>query len=242
MEKEWKFEASLSIVVPVYNEECILFDSLCETYYSAAQLVQKFQIIIVNDASSDASLAIIKRFAKVYRNVTYVSHNTNKGFGGAIKSGLNACTNEYVICVPVDSPIDVPTLNSFLSVCCKYDVVLSYRLERVGYSKVMLFNSMLYHKVVSILFNLKIRDYNWIHLYRKSIFGKIDFDANGIFMLAEVVIRASQNNMQIAEVSVVQMQRISGVATSTKFSTIVNVLKELLQFLFNNCRKSRMLR
>lgn len=239
MEKPLKFNIPLSIIIPVYNEEQILEKSLCEIYNSASSLLKKIEIIIVNDASTDSSLEIINQFQIQHPNTIKISHTKNKGFGGAIKSGLAVCRNEYALCVPVDSPVNEETLELFLKECSFSDLVISYRLERVGYSKMMLFNSWVYHLLISALFGLKLKDYNWIHLYRTSAVRQINIQADGIFMLAEVLIEAVKKQYRIVEIPVVQRQRISGTASSAKLSSIMNVLKELVFYLCNAPRKSK---
>lgn len=233
-----KYSTPLSIIVPVFNEEEYLFESLTKTYRSALLLLAEFEIVIVNDASSDTSQHIIDMFLAEHTNVMCVTHLINKGFGGAVKSALNICKYEYAICVPVDSPIDEKTLNFFLQEHSNCDIVISYRMQRAGYSKMMLFNSLTYHFLVSVLFGLNLKDYNWIHLYRTAIFKEIDIKANGIFMLAEVIIEASRKKFRIIEIPVEQQQRISGTATSTKLSSIVNVLNELIQYYFHSFFRS----
>jgi len=226
-----KFNHSLSIIIPVYNEEALLAQSIAETYHSASSLLNEFEVIIVNDASTDGSQKIIDGFKKQYANITCITHADNTGFGGAIKSGLAACKFEFALCVPADSPVDNETLEAFLSACVSSDLVISYRLQRVGYTKVMAFNSKVYHLLIATLFRLNYNDFNWIHLYRLSIFRTINIQSKGIFMLAEVIIKAAKNKYSIKEIPVVQRQRTSGTASSTKLSSIINVLKELMLYL-----------
>jgi glycosyltransferase involved in cell wall biosynthesis len=234
MEEPLKYNFPLSIVMPVYNEEEILHSSLHETYCAALSLLTEFEMIIVNDASTDASHTIIRQFQNKHANICSVTHEANKGFGGAIKSGISKCQYGFVLCVPADSPMDETTLKQFLQVCQSADLVISYRLNRVGYSNIMRFNSWAYHLLISILFGLRLKDYNWIHLYRSSIFKDINIYSGGIFMLAEVIISASRKQLKIVEIPVVQRQRISGSATSAKLSTIINVLKELMRYLLRS--------
>lgn len=228
-----KFNHSLSIIIPVYNEEALLAQSIAETYHSALHLLAEFEVIIVNDASKDGSQQIIDEFKKQHSNITCITHLGNTGFGGAIKSGLAACKFEFALCVPADSPVDIETLGAFLSACTHSDLVISYRLKRVGYTKVMAFNSKVYHLLIATLFHLKFRDFNWIHMYRMSIFEKVNIQSKGIFMLAEVIIKSAKEKYRIVEIPVVQRQRISGTASSTKLSSIINVLKELMLHLLN---------
>lgn len=90
----------LSVIVPIYNEAEVLpkvlpdFLKFCGAYH--------FSLILVNDGSKDESLEIIAKHTFGYDNVSVVNHKLNRGYGGALKSGIMASTTEYSIFVDSD--------------------------------------------------------------------------------------------------------------------------------------------
>lgn len=222
---------SLSIVIPAYNEEEIILSSVQQTLDAVQAAVADFEIIIVDDCSVDSTKALIEAYMVKWPHTRLVCNAQNGGFGAAVWTGLQAATKEYVLCVPVDSPMDAETLAPFLAAAPTTDVVASYRVKRVGYTLRMRFNSWAYHVLIGLVFRLKLKDYNWIHLYRRAIFDKVRYQSKGIFMMAEVLVEAHKHGYRIAEIPVDQKQRMTGIATSTKLSTILFVLEEMYGYL-----------
>jgi glycosyltransferase involved in cell wall biosynthesis len=158
-----------------------------------------------------------------------IVHKENGGFGSAIKKGISIAKNEYIICIPADSPLDEQTAKSFFEAHLKSDIVVSYRLERKGYSKWMLLNSKVFHFLVSNLFNIKLKDFNWIHLYKTEIFNHVDIQSKGIFMLAEVLVKAKKLKYSFIEIPVYQRQRLTGIATASKPSAVIKTILEMIR-------------
>lgn len=227
------FGSSLSIVIPAYNEEEIIVTSVQQTLAAVSQAVADYEIIIVDDGSKDATQALVNKHLHEWPQARMVINKKNGGFGAAVWAGIQEASKEFILCVPVDSPIDLETLAPFLAVAPSTDVVASYRVKRVGYTLRMRFNSWAYHKLVSVVFGINLKDYNWIHLYRSCIFKKVTYQSRGIFMMVEVLLEARKNGFKIAEIPVHQKQRVTGIATSAKLSTILFVLKEMQRYLKN---------
>lgn len=224
---------SLSVIIPAYNEEDIILSSVGQTLDAVKQMGVEYEVIIVNDGSADSTYQLICNNAQPWENTRCVNRERNGGFGAAVNSGIAAATKEFIICVPVDSPMDAETLAAFMKAAPHTDVVASYRVKRVGYTLRMRINSWVYHQMISAIFGMNLKDYNWIHLYRRSIFDKVAFTSKGIFMLAEVLIEANKYRFRIAEIPVEQKQRITGVAASAKLSSILFVLREMLGYYTN---------
>lgn len=222
---------SLSIVIPAYNEEEIIVSSVQQTLKAVQSTVANYELIIVDDCSVDSTKALIEANLHLWPNTRLVSKPSNGGFGSAVWAGIQQAHKEYILCVPVDSPMDIETLAPFIAAAPATDIIASYRVKRVGYTLRMRFNSWAYHKLIWYIFGVKLKDYNWMHLYRRTVFDKVRYNSLGIFMMAEVLIEASKHGYHIAEIPVYQKQRITGIATSTKLSTIMFVLEEMLAYL-----------
>lgn len=222
---------SLSIVIPAYNEEEIIVSSIQQTFNAVEAAVTDFEIIIVDDCSIDGTRRLIETNMHLWPNARLICKEQNGGFGSAVWAGIKVAAKEYVLCVPADSPMDPETLAPFVNAAPYTDVIASYRVRRVGYTLRMRFNSWAYHKLIYHVFGLKLKDYNWIHLYRKNVFDKVQYNSLGIFMMAEVLVEAHKQGYRIAEIPVSQKQRMTGIATSAKLSTILFVLKEMYTYL-----------
>lgn len=223
---------SVSIIVPAYNEEAIIKKAILQAYTLLVADNADFEIIIVNDGSTDNTTKIID--SNFYNTAHIFIHhkNVNEGFGSAVRLGIEKADKEYLLCVPVDSPLTADVYSAFKNNAHKGDVIVSYRQKRVGYSYWKLFNSWAYHQLISILFHIRLKDYNWMHMYHRKIFdeGKINIEYNGIFMLAEILIKAKQKKFSFFEIEVEQHERLTGIATASKPSAIIKTLAAVFSF------------
>lgn len=224
------FEAnSICIVTPVYNEEEIIVDCVNESYFNAKKYFDKVQYIIVDDGSEDNSLALIQTNFGTDKDFLIISKE-NGGIGSAFRIGLSKNRMEYIICIPADSPLDEQTSEAFFNPIVDKDVIVGYRQERKGYSIRMKINSSVFHFLISKLFKMDLKDYNWIHLYKSIIFDRIDIESNGLFMLAEILIKARDKQYSFYQIPVKQRKRLTGIATASKISSIFKTLFEMFRF------------
>lgn len=93
-------EPGLTVIIPIYNEEAVIPLVLPE--YIAYCRKQGWSLVLVNDGSKDASLSLISDLAQGHDFVSIVNHKLNKGYGGALKSGIIASKTEYSIFVDAD--------------------------------------------------------------------------------------------------------------------------------------------
>lgn len=94
---------SLSIILPVYNAERLL--TSCITQLESIQNIT-FEIILVNDGSTDHTLEFAQQLTQTYSNLTLINSDQNHGVSHARNLGLQAARGDYVICVDVDDQIN----------------------------------------------------------------------------------------------------------------------------------------
>jgi glycosyltransferase involved in cell wall biosynthesis len=223
---------SVSIIIPAYNEEEIIARAVQQAYTILSTKEEAFEIIIVDDGSTDNTAKILMQNFRHYPEISIYHKKTNGGFGSAIRCGIKLSKNKFIFCVPVDSPLTEELYIAFSTNAQKADIIVSYRREKIGYSIGKHINSYVYHKLISILFDLQLQDYNWIHMYHRKIFdeGNITIEYDGIFMLAEVLIKAHRKKFTFFEIEVEQTERLTGIATASKLSAIIKTLLDVFAF------------
>lgn len=105
-------EPDISIVIPVYNTEKFLGECLNSVIYG---IDASYEIIIINDGSTDDSDSIIGNFAQKYDNIKYIKQN-NCGLSDARNKGLNYCTGRYTFFLDSDDLILSDDFNELLQV------------------------------------------------------------------------------------------------------------------------------
>lgn len=222
---------SLSVIIPAFNEESEIVYAIQENLRILDSYSLIYEIIIINDGSNDKTKSIVRNFV-IDNNRVKLFNKSNGGFGSAIKLGIEKSKYEFILCIPVDGPLTNKIFNPFYSSFEFFDVLIGYREERNGYTTRMLFNSWFYHKIISFLFGMKLKDYNWIHGYRKSIFKHIEIEYSGIFMLAEILIKAEGKKFIIKEIPVNMPKRRAGIATASSWAAAWKTLTDTFSFYF----------
>lgn len=226
---------SVSVIIPVFNEEEIIANAIRKNYHSLVELNCDFEIIIVDDGSMDSSALQVQSCIAMIANSRYYKKDKNEGLGAALRFGIQLSKKEKILCVPADSPLDIETLSAFVVNKDKADILVSYRIARLGYSYRMLINSKVFHFLISSLFDMQLKDYNWIHMYSRKIFteGKIKIEFDGLFMLAEILIKAKRKRYSFFEFPVKQQQRLTGIASASKFINVYRTLRDIIKFRLN---------
>jgi dolichyl-phosphate beta-glucosyltransferase len=226
-------EIYLSIILPAYNEAGNIATAVATNIEAARTLSIPFEVLAINDGSADNTGELLSQLECQWPELRVVSHEKNSGLGAAIRTGLTNARGQFCIISPADSPLSPQTLKPFLAVADESDLILGYRVQKPGYSWIMIFNSRLYHAALRMVCGLPYRDVNWIHLYRRSIFERIELDFVGIVMEAEVVLKAHALGMRIREVPCPMTERVIGQASAAQPKVMYRTGRDLLRLLWD---------
>lgn len=238
---------ALSVIIPAYNEEANVDKAVGATVATLEATGVEWEIIVVNDGSTDRTGLLAERCSASNPRITVIHHPANKGLGAAVRTALQQARGEYVLWVPCDSPFEKGELDPFIGAIGKADVVVGYRTARPGYSPLMRVNSSVYTYVVSRLFRIHLRDFNYVHMYRRRVLASLKWRTTRIFWLAEALIRARDAGYAIMQVPAVVRARTAGKATASRPSIMLRTAWDCLVFalryyLLPSERRSRLCR
>jgi glycosyltransferase involved in cell wall biosynthesis len=219
----------LSVIIPVFNEEILLADAVRRLRRRLDERHVAAEIIMVDDGSHDRSGEIADGLARELPGVA-VCHQPNQGIGGAFRTGAARARGDYLMLWPVDLPADAADLDPYVRYLGRVDVIVGCRRRRVGYSLLMRWNAWLYRRLADWLFNLRFRDVNWIHVYRREYFQRIVLTQRGIPMLVEALVRLRDAGASFAEVEVEMKRRQGGVSSASRLSVMWRTLAGLFSF------------
>jgi dolichol-phosphate mannosyltransferase len=222
-------ELDLSIIVPAYNEEVNLpacLTTLLETFAGTS-----FEILVVDDGSRDQTLMVARRIAEAHSETIRVqAHTHNQGFGGALRTGFGKARGQYVTCCPADFAMTADDWRPFESALGQVDVVVGCRVRREGYNVLMKFNSWLYPKLIRVMFGLRLRDVNWISVYRRDLVKRVEITQRGVPMLVEILVKLRDLGATFREVDCQMQPRIVGKASASRFRVMWRTLTGLVGF------------
>ncbi len=231
-----KFER-LSVFFPMWNEEEYLQRALdaaqevCEELITSGD-IGDYEMIIVDDASTDATGLLADQAAANDRHVKVVHHPTNRKLGGSIKTGFAAASGDVVLYTDADLPFDMRELHKALRLMKQYDadIVGAYRFDRTGEGRIRVMYSFFYNLMVRALFGVRFRDVNFaFKLVRKKVFDRITLKSEGSFIDAELMVSARKLGMNVVQFGVDYFPRTRGVSTLSSPAVIRKILVEAFE-------------
>jgi glycosyltransferase involved in cell wall biosynthesis len=201
----------LSVFFPAYNDGGTIASLVITAVQTARQLTKDFEVIVVNDGSADATPRILSELAGLYPQVRIVTHEQNRGYGGALRSGFAAASKEVVFYTDGDAQYDPAEMallwqhfGSDVDLLNGYKISRSDPLHRVIIGRI-------YHWTVKILFGLKVRDVDCdFRMMRRSIFDRIQLENNSGVICLEMMKKIQDGGFRIAEVPVHHYHRAYG--------------------------------
>ncbi|HTI15513.1 MAG TPA: glycosyltransferase family 2 protein [Dictyobacter sp.] len=221
---------SLSVVLPAYNEEAVIEQTVSYVATALANWTNDFEIIVVNDGSKDRTEEIIERLALSDPHICLLHHPTNKGYGAALMAGFQAATKELLFFMDSDGQFDIADLAQFFPLIERYDAVLGYRNPRCDPWPRKL-NAWLWKQLVYLALGIQIRDLDCaFKLYHVCFLRSFQLETRGAMINAEMLYRLQQAGNTFAEVGVRHLERASGQATGANVAVIFKALHELAIF------------
>jgi len=218
----------------MWNEEQYIHRALNAAHDVSRELmtsgeIADYELIVVNDASSDATPRLADEAAAANPRVKVVHHPVNRKLGGSMKSGFAASTGEVIVYTDADLPFDMRELHKALRLLRQYeaDMVSAYRFDRTDEGLTRVIYSALYNALVRVLYGVRVRDVNFaFKVCRSRIFNDISLKSEGSFIDAELVVRAKKLGYSLVQFGVDYFPRTRGISTLSKPSVIVKILRE----------------
>lgn len=231
----------LSIVIPAFNEETCLASTIhvLESYLIEKLTSSMFEVVVVDDLSTDSTFAVGTKLQAQYPNITLLKNQKEKGFGGAVRFGLEAAKGEAVIVYTADGSDNPEDVFRFLSEfsSCHCDFVIGDRFSTPGlvqnYPRFKLLFNRLGNFFLSTYFSVPCRDItNSFKLYRlsflrslkplKSIGFELTLEMALKSLLASQNYRVLDNSWKDRETGVSKMKVLK---TSLKYLKISHQIK-----------------
>jgi glycosyltransferase involved in cell wall biosynthesis len=218
---------SISVVFPAFNEESNIKTLIDQTIQTLSELTDKWEIIVVDDGSSDRTSEIVREYEN--NNIYVIRHPSNKGYGAALKSGIVSARNDLIFFSDSDLQFDIKELGKLLQWLNGYAIVIGYRIKRQDPFHRRL-NAFGWNTLVRLMFGLKVKDINCaFKIFRRSVFEKIKIDAVGAMVNTDILSQAVKYGFRIKEVPVTHYPRLKGKQTGANIRVIFKAFKELLR-------------
>jgi glycosyltransferase involved in cell wall biosynthesis len=224
---------SVSVVFPMYNEKEYIRDAVRLMSGVLDREGIEYEILIVDDASTDGSGAIADELSRAERGVRVIHNRRNRKLGGALKEGFRACKKGYILYADMDLPFDFSEVTRSLHIvrAGEADIVTAYRLnrDREGFHRKVY--TVIYRLFLRVLFGLRVRDVNFaFKLMRTSVIRSLHLSSEGSFIGAEIMLRALREKARIVQFGTRYFSRRKGRSHLSTPSVIAKILFEAFLF------------
>jgi glycosyltransferase involved in cell wall biosynthesis len=201
----------LTVFFPAYNDAGTIASLVIAARRTAQALTSDFEILVVNDGSSDGTQAIAEELARTYPEVRVIRHPVNRGYGGALRTGFREARKELIFYTDGDAQYDPTELAALWPrLVDGIDMVNGYKISRSD-PRHRIVIGRLYHYTVKLLFGFPVRDVDCdFRLLRRSIFDRVQLDRNSGVICLEMMKKIHDAGFRIAEVPVRHYHRAFG--------------------------------
>jgi glycosyltransferase involved in cell wall biosynthesis len=222
--------SSLSFFFPAFNEEAHVESLVRKAQELLPGLAHSWEIIPVNDGSTDGTGTILTRLAiEDPGHVHPVHHETNRGYGGAVISGFGHARYDLIFFTDGDRQFDLGELPLLIEKADEGDLIIGFRKNRRDPLGRRL-NGFLWGALVNMLFGLKVRDVNCaFKLMKRRVMEKVELSSAGAMISTELLAKAHKEGFRVAEVGVTHYPRTAGKPTGANGKVIVRAFKELFK-------------
>ncbi len=221
----------LTFFFPAYNEEENVERTVQLALEKIGPMVDgSLEVLIVDDGSSDRTPQLADALAAADARVR-VHHQPNRGYGGALKAGIENARGELISFSDGDLQFDLGEMQRLLDrlgdTSRPVDAVIGFRIKRRDPFH-RLFIAKTYNTIVSIAFGLRVRDIDCaMKVFRREVFDGLRLDAEGPFLSAELLIKLRARGVKMAQVGVNHYPRAAGTNTGASFTKILRTFRDL---------------
>lgn len=221
----------LSIFFPVYNDWGTIATMASLAVFTARQVSDDFEVILVDDGSEEKTQAVLKIIEERFPEVRVIHHPKNKGYGGALRTGFKESKKEFIFYTDGDAQYNVlELLNLVAEMKNDIDVVNGWKIKRNDpFYRIL--TGKTYQYLTKLLFNLPIRDVDCdFRLMRKRVFDHVTLESNSGTICVEMIKKITDCGCKFAEVPVHHFFRASGKSEFFNYKRLLRVARDIVKW------------
>ena len=218
----------LSIFFPAYNDAGTIASMVVAARLTARKLTDDFEIVVVNDGSRDHTRDVLAELAGLIPELRVVEHETNRGYGGALRTGFASASKDFIFYTDGDAQYDPREMRALVEAMDDgVDFVNGYKIGRSDpFHRVVI--GRIYHWTVRLAFGLRLRDVDCdFRLLRRSVFDRVELTKTSGVICVEMMKKVQDAGFSIREVPVHHYHRAYGKSQFFNFPRVARTLLDL---------------
>jgi glycosyltransferase involved in cell wall biosynthesis len=221
--------AGISLVIPAFNEAAVIARAIAEAETALAMHFASFEILVVDDGSRDATVNAVRCALPEAPHTRLLQHGTNRGYGAALRTGFEAAQHELVAFTDADCQFDLTDLARLTPLAAETPIVAGYRAGRKDPWR-RRFLSWGYNVMARTMLGTRVRDVDCaLKVFRREVLPELLPAARGFFVNTEMMTRARQLGLEIAEIPVTHRLRAGG-ASKVSLREVPRTARTLFAF------------
>ncbi len=226
----WRPIHSLSVVLPAHNEEHIITSTVISVLTELAGWNMDFEVIVVDDGSTDRTGELVAKLARVNSQVRLVTHEVNRGYGAALTSGFAMATKELTFFMDSDGQFTIDDLQRLFPFIDEYEAVLGYRQDRQD-APLRKWNAWGWKLIVGLVLGVHARDIDCAFKLLHTRFLQEDpLETGSALINAELLYKLTRAGYEYKEVDVRHLPRQGGRATGASMKVILRAFHDLFTY------------
>jgi glycosyltransferase involved in cell wall biosynthesis len=220
--------AELSVFFPAYNEEKNVRATTESILRVLPGVSDRYEVLIVDDGSADKTGELADELAADNPLVRVIHHPTNRGYGGAIRTGLYNCRYELISFIDGDGQFDFTEVPAFLEASQHYDLVIGYRVKRQdGFMRLL--NARAWGTLMRVVFRVRARDIDCAFklIHKRVLQSMPRLRSDGAMVSAELLVRSQNAGLSICDVPVHHYPRRAGEQTGANLRVIFKAFRDM---------------
>lgn len=214
------------MIIPALNEEGDLEKTVQEMLSILNGRFSSYELIIINDGSTDETRAIADRLARNHENIRVIHHEQNKGLGYTLREGYSLAAKDYTVWSAGDRGMKSESFAAMFDRVGKADLIIPYIANPKFRSLGRRLTSSVYIFILNLLFGLKLKCYNGSVVYRTQHVQAVRTTTTGFFFFAELLIPLVKSGCSYLEIPTYHRERPHGSSRAVTLENFLEIAKK----------------
>jgi len=223
----------ISLVLPCHNEKENIKQVVEEAKKTLSEIAENFEIIIVDDGSTDGTFELAKNLAQTNPHIKLIKHKKNLGYGSALISGFNSAKFRWIFFTDADQQFKISELEKFIAELEKSPMVIGFREKRSDPLHRRLLGNI-FSFLIRKIFGISAKDVNCaFKIFDRKVIENKKLISPGALINTELLCLAKMQGIEPVQIPVSHFPRKKGRQSGAQPKVILRAGWEVIRLYFH---------